>query len=196
MPLLTSLCKATRTGGDHTGERRDLHVGHLGGTASSGAAGSRTVSSPAVDLPDLALARVTLASGREIVLREAHLYATYDGLIEGYPTASMNDEILADLPARATQTLPGMPVHVVDPVRADPGQPPSVRFEPAETLPGVIVLGRFESTPVDLERDDIMSWSHLAIVWFQDDAHLPIATTAPPDLRRVDWDRFAEDVDF
>jgi hypothetical protein len=147
-----------------------------------------------VALPAVVLARVELGSGREVRLSEVHLESTYGGLIEGYPMARLNDMVVAGLAERATRLLPHAPVHVVEPARTrreDPGR--ALPFGPPELLPPVICMGRFSSDPVDASLDQVLHYSRLVIVWFQDDVVVPAGRDIPAGLRDVRWEDWAQD---
>ncbi|TDC35204.1 hypothetical protein E1211_16100 [Micromonospora sp. 15K316] len=144
------------------------------------------------------LALVVLPNGRDIALTEAHLALTYGGLLEGYPMRRLNDMIMGGLAQRAARVLPGAPVHVIDPPRTQESdlKSDSLPFGPVETLPSVIVMGRFSSGPVDDGKDPVLHRSQLVIVWLQHDAALPSPDAAPPDLSAVEWGRWAEDFEI
>ncbi|MEU4777266.1 hypothetical protein [Micromonospora sp. NPDC023633] len=144
------------------------------------------------------LALVVLPNGRDITLTEVHLVLTYGGLIEGYPMRRLNDMIMGGLAKRAARVLPGAPVHVIDPPRtqeSDQGAG-SLPFGPVESLPSVIVMGRFSSGPVNDGKDPVLHRSQLVIVWLQDDATLPSSQGAPAGLSDVEWERWAEDFEI
>lgn len=145
----------------------------------------------------MTLARLVLASGRDIALSALHLRSTYDGLLEGYPNPRINDRTLAALPNGAARVLPGAPVHVVEPARTRPpeagGRAP---FGPLELLPAVVCLGWFRSHPVDAGLDPVLHESRLVIAWFQDEAGLPVTGPATEALRAVRWEDWAEDAEL
>ena len=143
----------------------------------------------------MTLARLTLETGREIDLSEVHMESTYGGLLEGYPSALLNDAIVESLAGRASRLLPGGPVHTIDPQRTQPLDEVSTvwAFGPLETLPAVIVMGRFQSLPVDREADPVLNYSRLVVVWFQDEPTLPETGQAPSVLLRLNWDLVAQD---
>lgn len=41
----------------------------------------------------MTLARIVLASGRDIELTSLEIFSTYDGLLEGYPCVLINDRL-------------------------------------------------------------------------------------------------------
>ncbi|RKN20814.1 hypothetical protein D7147_08215 [Micromonospora musae] len=144
------------------------------------------------------LALVVLPNGRDIALTEVHLTSTYGGLLEGYPMRRLNDMIMGGLAQRAARVLPGAPVHVVDPPRTRESDlnVGSLPFGPVESLPAVIVMGRFSSGPVDDGKDPVLHRSRLVIVWLQDHVALPSPEGAPAGLTVVDWERWAEDFEI
>lgn len=145
----------------------------------------------------MTLARLTLDSGREIRLCEAHVQSTYEGLTEGYPTARLNNAIVGSLAGRATQLLPGAPVCTIDPPRIQQPDATSgaLPFGPLETLPAVIVMARFQSLPVEPGADPILTYSRLVVVWFQDEPALPTTGRAPTAISDLHWELLAKDDD-
>jgi hypothetical protein len=146
----------------------------------------------------MTLARLVLESGRDVALSHLYLESTYGGLLEGYPSARINDWLLGALPDRAARRLPGAPVHLVEPVRTRPAEKEPGRrpFGPAELLPAVLCVGRFDSHPVNPGVDPAWHESRLVIAWFQDDPAVPASGPAPAPLRAVRWDDLAEDVEL
>ncbi|TYB91316.1 hypothetical protein FXF53_30660 [Micromonospora sp. WP24] len=144
------------------------------------------------------MALVVLPNGRDIALTEVHLALTYGGLLEGYPMRRLNDMIVGELAQRAARVLPGAPVHVVDPPRTQESDlnSGSLPFGPVESLPSVIVMGRFSSGPVDDGKDPVLHRSRLVIVWLQDNVALPSSEGASAGLGVVEWERWAEDFEI
>ena len=62
------------------------------------------------------MSRITLSTGREVVLEELNQRLTYEGLIEGLPTTSMNKKYLDRLVAEQREMRPKSPVHLLTPV--------------------------------------------------------------------------------
>ncbi|MEU5876740.1 hypothetical protein [Spirillospora sp. NPDC047279] len=143
----------------------------------------------------MALAYITLASGRDVELTRLKVCSTYEGLLEGYPTVSMNDRLLASLARRRAFTYrTAPPVHVIEPPRARP-DPGSRRlpFGPMETLPPVYCVGFFESFRVNEDLDEVLHRSWLDVAWFQDDLAGPVAGFVAAAVAGLHWERLAED---
>jgi len=68
----------------------------------------------------MTLARITLASGRSVVLTNLELSSTYGGLLEGYPNQRMNEQLLARLGRRREYAHQSQPAHVISPPRTYP----------------------------------------------------------------------------
>ncbi|CAM5634059.1 hypothetical protein [Streptomyces purpurascens] len=147
----------------------------------------------------MALARLTLASGRSVDLAELRfsstygdLLSTYGDLLEGYPCRPVNDLRIRELLRAAERSHPGTPVHLVPPPRERPDQYAG-GLGPVEVLPGVACLGMFHSTALDPAHDPVLYRSRLAVVWFQPAPHLPSGCDTERALRHIDWPGLARD---
>ncbi len=130
-----------------------------------------------------------LASGREIKLCELWQATTYEGVLEGFPTSSINAGIVEWLRCNPKHWLQGYKPHVLAP-RETPiklrrpwplGQP--------MLLPAITCVGRFESTsPTRPGPDDR---STLVVAWFQESFALPIDAEILEQLRQLDWSELA-----
>ena len=133
------------------------------------------------------MSRITLSTGCEVVLEELNQRLTYEGLIEGLPTTSMNKKYLDRLVAEQRQMRPKSPVHLLTPV----GTPMKWRGEewypfgtPAR-LPGVTCIGRFGS------RNSPLSYTELTVIWLQNEFAMPIESSVLEEVVRLDWDALA-----
>jgi hypothetical protein len=145
----------------------------------------------------MALAWISLASGRGIELTHLEVSSTYGGFLEGYPSAGMNDALIERLGRRRESPYQSPPVYVITPPRTRPlldedsGRMP---FGPAETLPAVYCEGSFRSGPIDDGLDPVLHESWLTVVWFQDDLAHPVADSAATAVGQLVWEDHAEDV--
>jgi hypothetical protein len=139
------------------------------------------------------LARITLASGREIDLASLEIFPTYGAMLEGYPCARVNDWTLARLAARSGPE----PVHVITPPRRYHGQGRGrLALGPVEELPALYCRAYFLSERIDKNLDDALHWSRLTVVWFQDDLASPVADFVTAAVSDLAWHELAEDFAF
>ncbi|WP_262403740.1 hypothetical protein [Actinomadura sp. CNU-125] len=125
------------------------------------------------------------------------IHSTYDGLLEGYPTAQMNESLLGSLGKRREfryRTAP--PVHVVRPPRTNPERGRRGAFGPMEVLPPVYCVGFFDSARIDEDHDDVLYRSWLDVVWFQDDIAGPPVEFVTAAVADLPWDGLAEDYEL
>ncbi|GAA1288043.1 MULTISPECIES: hypothetical protein [Planotetraspora] len=140
----------------------------------------------------MALAYVQLASGWDLSLSTIRLSSTYDGWLEGYPFARINDRMVSGLVEKARKTYPSLPVHLIDPPRTYPDQEPGA-FGPMELLPAVNCVGVFSASPVNEDNDSVLYESVLVVAWYQADITLPVGEDALPAFRALAWEDLALD---
>jgi hypothetical protein len=144
--------------------------------------------------------KLTLTTGREIILTSLRQQQTYSGLLEGVPDSEMNDrEIEATIAdARAWCIRGGTPLLSV-PDRRDflrvPGDMSSSRSgrRIPEWLPMVSSIGRFNSSPA---RDSKMHGATLTVVWFQAEFGRAMAENVLSSLMSMDWNTHARDFEL
>jgi hypothetical protein len=144
----------------------------------------------------MALATITLTSGRDIALTGLEVFSTYGHFLEGYPNVRINDRLLARLSQRKQSAYWTPPVHVIDPPRrrldsVDDGR--RRPFGPAEALPPIYCRAAFRSHPVDEELDQVLYRSYLTVYWFQEDIVEPVPAFVATAVRHLDWRDLAED---
>jgi hypothetical protein len=126
---------------------------------------------------------------------------TYLGLIEGIPYAGLNnDEIdCAIQEARSYGYAAGSP-YLIPPPRRDylrkPGDASGLPswLGPPEFLPRVRCMASFKDVLPVRDRDKHLSV--LTVIWFQNDFALPIEQTVLEQLRLLDWDSLAVDIEL
>ncbi|MBS2532207.1 hypothetical protein KGQ20_05425 [Catenulispora sp. NF23] len=138
------------------------------------------------------IAWIFLETGRQIDLIRLEVVGTYD-FLEGYPTASWNDRLLAGLAERMKTGYPRATNHIVEPSRTTPDDGPNGPFGPMELFPPITCIGLFRSGPIDDEADSMLTESVLAVAWFQDGPDLPVSDAMRTALERLDWDALAHD---
>jgi hypothetical protein len=146
--------------------------------------------------------RLTLHSGRSVILEALHQWMTYAGWLEGVPSAWINDRKVASAVQEAEKHgVRGARHHLLPPPRRDYCRRPgdmaaamSLRGEAPEWLPVVTCVGVFKD--VFSARDKAKDQSYLAVVWYQDEFALPIAGPVLDQLRALDWEALATDVEI
>jgi hypothetical protein len=130
---------------------------------------------------------ITLSTGRKLGLCALTQELTYEGLLEGVPTTTINkrhmDSLVAELRAKRGDNS----VYLVTPVERPIylGQGEQYPFGPPAHLPGVTCVGRFRSDPI-VEKPGC--FSELTIIWCQRDFALPIYPSVLEEITRLDWD--------
>lgn len=144
--------------------------------------------------------KLTLNTGREIMLTALRQGQTYAGLIEGLPNSEMNDRrIRASLADAQSWCLEGATPLLIAPTRRDflrvPGDMASSgsgRRIP-EWLPMVSSIARFQSAPA---RDEQMDGSTLTVVWFQAEFGPPVEPEIVSAIASLDWEAHASDFEW
>lgn len=145
----------------------------------------------------MVLAQLMLPSGRKLLLKDVRLTSTYAGLIDGVPSARLNDREVARLAQCAERTFSGLPLHVIPPPLRYPN---SVRHDRPlglhGRLPAVGCIGYFTSAEVNRPDDPVLlstefAVSELVVVWYQADASTLIGEDALPSLTSLPWDELA-----
>jgi hypothetical protein len=144
--------------------------------------------------------KLTLATGREIVLTRLRQQHTYAGLLEGYPDSDMNDrEIEATLADARSWCFEGAHPLLIPPARRDflrvPGDmaSPRSRRRTPEWLPMVSSIATFRSSPA---RDRAMHGSTLTMAWFQAEFGPPVSQDIVSAIAALDWDAHASDFEW
>jgi hypothetical protein len=135
-----------------------------------------------------------LPSGRWLYLRNLTQYLTYEGLLEGLPTAERNKEILDRLILKNTgKPYEGQP-YLIQPTERflDIGR--KYPFGTPSSLPEVICIGRFDS--LQPARNPTSDLSGLVVIWFQEDFAFPIDQEVLTKLLAIDWEKHAADMDY
>lgn len=136
-----------------------------------------------------------LPSGRRLYLRELRQYLTYEGLLEGLPTAERNKQRLERLVAEhRDKPYAGGPYLIrptETPIEYKRGGEPYPFGTPA-ALPAVTCIGRFDSLqPARDKRSDL---SGLVLIWFQEELAFPIDPGVRAQLLAVNWEDHAADL--
>ncbi len=140
--------------------------------------------------------RITMADGREITLDAIYQRETYAGLLEGWPTQELNDEVLEQDVTRAGSRMNVSHAAVLispelklwrEPTLEE-GVEPGVR----QLLPAIATYAVFESNAT--ARDEGCASAAL-FVWYQELWGLPSLAIVEA-IELIDWDRIAVDFDY
>jgi hypothetical protein len=155
--------------------------------------------------------KITLNTGRGILLDELYQWHTYRGVLAGLPDRRKNAEHIEEVLESASEhcVLDARPWLIeprVTPIKLE--RPPGKRLleitgqtaaefiaahERAqyERLPYMACVGVFESDLINPSGHNLSS--SLTIVWFQDSLALPIDAGVLEQIRKLDWDALARD---
>lgn len=140
--------------------------------------------------------QIDLDSGRRLSLMELKQFLTDEGLLEGLPTAERNRQRVERwVLEHRGRPYPGEP-HLIRPVETPvpyQGDRP-YRFGTPSALPSVTCMGRF--TSLDPARDPVREYSGLVVLWFQEEFALPIDPAILRQIRSLDWETLAADLDY
>ncbi len=139
--------------------------------------------------------QLRLQSGRTIYLRSLRQQVTYGGLLEGFPTRQMNQDIIEGILSSERRRDAGDP-YLIPPVQR-PLEYPRARpypFGEPVALPPVSCVARF--TSLEPARDKAMDGSELVVVWFQGEFALPVDRQVVQQLLAIDWNQHAFDFDY
>lgn len=133
-----------------------------------------------------------LSSGRRLYLKELRQFLTYEGLLEGLPTAERNQQKLERLLAE-NQTNPyDARPYLIRPMEKPIEVHRPYPFGTPAALPAVTCVGRF--TSLEPARDKKSDYSGLVLIWFQDKFALPIDSAVVTTIQELDWEAHAADL--
>ena len=137
---------------------------------------------------------IDLPSGRRLYLRELKQYLTYEGLLEGLPTAERNrqrlERLVADHRDKPYEGGPYLIRPTETPIEYD-RDGHSYPFGTPSALPSVTCIGRFDS--LQPARDQSYDLSGLVVIWFQEEFAFPIDPAVDAQLLTIDWEAHAAD---
>ncbi len=139
--------------------------------------------------------RITLATGREVTLDALYQRETYAGLLEGYPTQALNDEVIdQDVESAGRRMNVSHPAVLIQPAARVWRPPTEAELESAghPILPAIVTYAVFESTAT--ARDEGCASAALC-VWYQEQWGLP-SPEIVERIKRLEWDSLAVDFDY
>ncbi len=138
-----------------------------------------------------------LRSGRRIELCELRQYCTYEGLIEGLPTAERNKQRLEQLVAdHRDKPYPGGPYLIrptETPIEYLQGEP--YPFGTPSALPAITCIGRFTSLD-PVSNKSLEYASGLMVIWSQNEFAFPIDPDVAAQILEIDWEAHAGDFGY
>lgn len=131
--------------------------------------------------------KTNLLSGRVVNIESLHITETYGGLLEGYPTSEMNEEIIEESQTMMADCWGSRRTHVISPTlfRHESGR----LFLP----PWLCLVWLSCGEPIK----SAFTGSELVVIWFAHDVHsIPIEPMVNAAVQRLDWESLAADFDF
>jgi len=138
--------------------------------------------------------KIKLNSGREIAVSEIRQSLTYAGLLEGLPTTEMNHNKIQSLIFDKQNNKFGKPFLISPtetPISLD-GRP--YPFGSPAQLPSVTCVADCKSRQTN--RNPVLDYSMLTIIWFQDDYAFPIEPDILVQIQNMTWDEYATDFEW
>lgn len=149
----------------------------------------------ALDLPEFTRMEIDFLN-RRVALHELKQSLTYEGLLEGLPTAEGNQRRIKFILEDEQDIRYGVKPYLVPPTetpldcRGDEPYP----FGVPSSLPSVLCIARFESfAPANNKAGD---GSGLKVIWFQSEFALPIAHEVLRHLGQTDWNLHAGSFEY
>jgi hypothetical protein len=126
-----------------------------------------------------------LASGRTIRVSALQQHAVYGGLLEGLPTREMNARTIDDMRSQARERTEHEPF-VIEPVQRPIDYDGRYPFGEPAALPAIGCVADLVS-----RGSDPLHFTHLTVIWFQDDYAFPLGKDAEAALLALDWETLA-----
>lgn len=141
---------------------------------------------------------IVLTSGREIGLISLNQSFTHHGLLEGAPTARMNQEIIDRAVQEERNKQHSRTPYLIPPAQTPITFPGSTRYPFGEPMriPSILCIARYVSRlPAHDPSDPMLYYSQLSVIWFQEDFAFPIEGAVLEALSQIDWEKLAYDVE-
>ena len=138
--------------------------------------------------------KIELRSGRIVYVRALRQWQFYEGLLEGLPTVEMNRQGLEHILAEERGKSYG-----ADPLLIPPKETPipydgRYPFGAPASLPEIVCVARLSSLQPAGDRSK--DTSGLGIVWFQHEFAFPIEPDVLEQLRAIEWEQHAVDMEY
>jgi hypothetical protein len=139
---------------------------------------------------------VELDSKRRIRLVSIRQKKTYEGLMAGMPNKKMNAEIISASLEECNKENGGyLKCILIEPVaRPISNHSNATDSEEYESLPPVMCAGKFTST--QHKSNENAGFTQLKLLWFQDEFGVEPDDEALTHIKKVDWDKYAQEQSF
>lgn len=111
---------------------------------------------------------------------------TYGGLMEGVPTDKMNARIIEALRKKHPDA------HLLEPTQTPIEYDRPYPFGAPARMPANYCVATFHGAG---STDPVLYFTHLKVFWFQDAWALPVADDIIAELRALEWDALATEVE-
>jgi hypothetical protein len=128
---------------------------------------------------------ITFADGVRARAQAIHIRQTYGGLVAGFPSPELNQQILRSTPKEVRRVFGSWPVIII------PAPPRMVR-RTQQWLPRIEVWSWFESEPVNHGS----MCSCLSVVWHQNRPYPFVELNVLKRLKAICWRKAAKDIDY
>ncbi|MBV1908482.1 MAG: hypothetical protein KUG78_04120 [Kangiellaceae bacterium] len=135
---------------------------------------------------------IELKCGTVIYLEAICQSKTYAELLEGRPTAKINEVYIGRALERAENQW-NCAAALIKPVEMVFEPEHASSFRTQVRIPQITCMALYKSLAP--ARDKTLFYSELPIVWFQDDFAFPIEESIIKDISQLDWKKLAHDYD-
>jgi len=135
-----------------------------------------------------------IEGGKKARIQAIRQWEIYSGLLEGFPTKRMNNEILRGVKETARKFCGMEEVYVIEPIQTPIEYDGKYPFgEPAE-LPPVACIAEIKCYAVFRDRDK--DFSSLALVWFQSDYAFPIEDEILEKIKQIPFSQICGEFNY
>lgn len=135
-----------------------------------------------------------IEGNKEVTIKRIKQWLTYDGLLEGLPTARMNNGILLDVKEDAKKFCGFDEVYLIEPPLTPIHYDGKYPFGEPVSLPKVtcIIELWYYTTFRDSEKD----FSSLGVIWFQDDYAFPIDKEIIEEMKKIPFSEICGEFNY
>ena len=140
--------------------------------------------------------KIELNSKREIVLKKIYQEKTYMGLLAGYPNSMINRAYMERAYTYAKKSMLAESITTIAPKikKIELDERARKRYRNPESLPAYCCIAEFWSN--GLNSDDNGYTSILHIIWYQDEFALPMDDAILTEIKLLDWEVLAVNLEF
>lgn len=140
------------------------------------------------------MSSLIIENGYTAYIQTIYQYPTYDGLLEGLPTRSMNREIIKDAIEVAPKYTHESAVYLLDPLEQPLTYDGTYPFGQPATIPLITCMVRLESRQVHQDTD--MDYSALTVIWFQEAYAFPIDVLVLDQIKQIPWSQVTNEYQY